>query len=119
MNVFVFKHHVIVDIADSIHRKCKVREEFELVESIHHKLLKRFTLNRVAVTSFEFFRYWAAADEAVVWYFVKVWLWIDIVELFDVVHLLQTQISPMISMSVDAVHDRVLDAKIRGGFLES
>lgn len=113
MNVFVFKHHVIVDIADAIYRKCEVREELEFVESIHHKLYERFTLNRVAVASFEFFRNWAAADEAVVWYFVKVWLWVDVVELLDVVHLLQTQIPPMISMRVDAVHDRVLNAKIK------
>lgn len=119
MNVFVFKHHFIVDIADAIYRKCEVREEFELVESIHHQFFERFTLNRVAVASFKFFRHWVAADEAVVWYFVKVWLWVDVVELFDVVHLLQTQISPMISMSVDAVHDRVLNTKIKYRLLGS
>lgn len=109
----MFKHHVIVDVADAIYRECEVREELELVQSIHHQLLERFTLDRVTVTSCEFFRHWVTANEAVVWYFVEVWLWVDVVELLDVVHLLQAQITPMISMSVDAVHDRVLNAKIK------
>lgn len=44
------------------------------------------------------------------WYFVEIWLWIDVVELDEAVAVLKAKILPVLSMGVDAVHDCFLNA---------
>lgn len=41
---------------------------------------------------------------------MEIWLWIDVVELDEAVAVLKTEIVPVVSMCVDAVHDCVLNA---------
>lgn len=108
----MFQHDLIVHVADSIGWKRQVREELQFAQLFGHSMYESFTLNGIAVTSWEPFRQGSAADEAVVWNFVQVWLRIDVVELFDVVDVLEAQVVPVDAMSVNAVHDRVFDAKM-------
>lgn len=113
MNVLVQQHDIIVHVTHSICWESEIREEFQIVELFGDFSLEDFALHWVAVAGREYFRNWCAADEAVVRNFVQIWLRIDVVELLVVVDFLQAQIAPEGSLRVNAVHDRVLNAKSR------
>lgn len=44
---------------------------------------------------------------------MQIWLWVDVVELDEIVAFIQAEVAPVISVCVDAVHDGILNAGMR------
>lgn len=116
MNILVQQHDVIVNVTDSIYWESQIREEFQFVELFRHFSLKSFALYRVTVARCKSFRNRLATNEAVMRNFMQIRLRVDVVKLFVVVNALEAEITPVNTLSVNAIHNRVLNAKITKKF---
>lgn len=76
-----------------------------------HSFLEFFTLDGIAITSFEFFWDWRSTNK-VLQYFMQIRLRINIVQLFLIIDILQLQIMPVLFVCMNAVQDRFGNAGV-------